>query len=543
MWTDAAIQSEFPKTWSLFAEWPDGHAHLRRMAQLDGEWAACVRGEQAWGARGPSLNPALGEADDCAFDVIYAGGTLSLPHAVLMARRGWRVLVFDRWKVGTVRREWNIGRAEFDALHESGLFTPEEAEPLALRRYKTGLVQWHEGSPKWVDGVLDVPLDAEGLMRKTREALVHAGGDVRDGWTLRGYRPGRERVTLEIETPTGVKTLGARLLILATGSSAGRDFDLICPTVGTVGCGYAPGDGGVDPDIGELLVTTEHAQDGRQLIWELFPGRADEVATYLFYYHEPYAAMPGALLELFERYLEKLPGYKAGLGPDAAVDRAHGVTRDGITHLRPVYGLIPAYTRPLGRSVSPCDRVLAYGDAAAQQSPLIFTGFGSALRHLTRMVDLVERALREDTLDQAHLDHVRAGQENTHMVGRLTLMMTVREGRTLPNPAAINGLLDAAFDALWDQGDAAIQAFIQDRFTFAQLHRFMLGTMERYPGIFSQVFATLTADEVVRFVTDYLRFAVLSGLDQAAGAWADSLMPRAGGQTRAMLERLRRVHG
>ena len=505
---DRAIKERYPRVWELFSQLDDGPMHLDNMMRLDAEFARFV---ESGGARrrGPGEDGALRRGRAADFDIIYAGGTLSLPHAVLMARRGYRVLVFDRTRVGFVRREWNVGRDEFAALYTSGLFTPEQAEAMALRRYDRGLVRWHGGRDLYVEGVLDVPLDAEALMSEARDALEEAGGKVQDGWTLTGYRAWADQVRVRIETDEGEVQLSARLLVLATGASATRDFDLVCPTAGTVATGYALGDGPreVDPDVGEVLASTEGIEDGRQLIWELFPGRGREVTTYLFYYHEPRPQYPGAVLELFERYLEKLPSYKRGGGPA----EGEGVEIDGVRHLRPVYGLIPAYTRQLNRSVSPCDRVLAYGDAAAQQSPLTFTGFGSALRHLTRMVDGVDLALKTDQLEQAHLEQLRAGQINTNILGRLTLMMTVRPGRPFRDPQTINALLIAAFESMWEMEEEAIRAFMQDRFSWAEFTRFMLGTMNRHPAIFEHVFYVLDWREVLAFVQDYVRFGLESG--------------------------------
>ena len=486
---------QFPKTEALFDALPNGEAHLKHLIKLDTEFDESVKtGRRRFG---PVEDRSLDVSTTLDFDIIYAGGTLALPHAVLMARRGYRVLVFDRYKVGFVRREWNVGREEFEALHRSGLFSPEVAETMAFRRYSHGIVRWHGGPELAIEGVLDVPLDAASLMKTTRDELTKAGGQVRDRWTLERYCARPRQVEVAIQTPDGPRQLTARLLVLATGASAARDFDLICPTVGTVATGFVNGTGKdeVNPDVGEVLVSTEGISRGRQLIWELFPGREDEVATYLFYYHEPRPEYPGQLLELFERYLEKLPSYKRS---------------DHLKHLRPVYGFIPAYTRQLSREVSPCERILAYGDAAAQQSPLTFTGFGSALRHLSRMADGVDQALRDDDLSQKRLNQLRAGQANLNILGSLTLMMTVRQGQS-PHPEAINKLLIAAFDSLWSTEGASILAFMQDRFSWAEFTRFMLGTMERHPRIFAHVFSVLTPREVVHFVKDYVHFALVSG--------------------------------
>src|SRR5947209_20573586 len=78
------------------------------------------------------------------FDIIYAGGGLNLLNAVVMTQRyGLRVLVFDRFTVGAVHREWNISRQELRELLDVGLLTPDELETVIDRKYRNGLVRFH----------------------------------------------------------------------------------------------------------------------------------------------------------------------------------------------------------------------------------------------------------------------------------------------------------------------------------------------------------------------------------------------------------------
>ena len=43
------------------------------------------------------------------------------------------------------------------------------------------------------------------------------------------------------------------------------------------------------------------------------------------------------------------------------------------------------------------------GDASASQSPLSFGGFGSMLRHLQRLTDSLDQALKQDRLSRSAL--------------------------------------------------------------------------------------------------------------------------------------------
>src|SRR6185295_15047213 len=74
-----------------------------------------------------SIGESGGPDGQVDFDVILAGGGLSLVYAAYLARAGVKVAVFDRRKIGCGHREWNISRAELAPLAESGLFArPEE---------------------------------------------------------------------------------------------------------------------------------------------------------------------------------------------------------------------------------------------------------------------------------------------------------------------------------------------------------------------------------------------------------------------------------
>ena len=143
-------------------------------------------------------------------------------------------------------------------------------------------------------------------------------------------------VTVDVTNANGEQhSYGAQLLIDGMGSTSpiacqlncGRPFSLVCPTVGTVARGYKQGTtpDAIDPAVGEVLVTTEDARNGRQLIWEAFPGAGDQVAIYLFHYAE--AGDRVNLLELFDNFFAQLPGYK---------------DTSNVEILKPVYGFIPA---------------------------------------------------------------------------------------------------------------------------------------------------------------------------------------------------------
>src|SRR5690606_18222204 len=112
-----------------------------------------------------------------------------------------------------------------------------------------------------------------------------------------------------------------------------------CPTVGGTLEGLAEGDAvdEMDPRVGEILATTDDVDDGRQHVWEAFPGRPGATTVYLFHY--AWAGRQGTLLDLFARFFARRPGYKRG---DARL-------------VRPTFGFIPGWSRlsPAPRSPSP----------------------------------------------------------------------------------------------------------------------------------------------------------------------------------------------
>ena len=117
------LATRYPRLATAFARILQGEAHLRRLRDLNTTWQhMLLSGETRQYAEvvvteHRPATPAIG-----TFDIIYAGGGLNLLNAAVMSRRyGLRVLVFDRFTVGAVHREWNISREELQELLEIGL--------------------------------------------------------------------------------------------------------------------------------------------------------------------------------------------------------------------------------------------------------------------------------------------------------------------------------------------------------------------------------------------------------------------------------------
>lgn len=512
----ARLAEKYPHLATAFAGIPQGEAHLRRLHDLNQQWRGML-------GSGPVSPPAeVVAVEDIAafpvtdtFDIIYAGGGLNLLHAAVMTRRyGFRVLVFDRFVVGAVHREWNISRDELRELLEVGLITPEELESVIQREYRDGLVRFHAknitipAAELHLQGVLDVAVDAEKLtalcLKKIQEPRAEGKPNLvlhHTSFVRCSVAPDKGLV-VEVAADNEARYYQARLLIDGMGSTSpiacqlncGRPFSLVCPTVGTVARGYRMGKGADEVDVtsGEVLVTTEDAQSGRQFIWETFPGRDDQVAIYLFHYAE--SAEQVDLLELFEQFFALLPGYKE---------------TSQVEILKPVYGFIPAgYNLALPWQRTPkvlaYDRVLSLGDAAAFQSPLTFCGFGSYVRNLRRITTLINLALQRDCLRAADLNRIRAAEAVPAVARAFSKFMIA--GPAGREPAwQVNETLNVFCRVLNDLGPEVTGTFFKDRSGWLDYTRIVLKTPGYYPHIYALALKTLSSGELLGWVAAWLK--------------------------------------
>lgn len=516
-----ALQGRYPQLIAGLATVPDGAQYLRRMVDLDQTWV-----RQQFAPQAPPVVVERGAMalppDSAVFDIIYAGGGLNLLNAAVMAQRyGRRVLVFDRFTVGAVHREWNISQEELNELVDVGLLTPDELPLIVQRRYREGLVRFHGDGIRarqtdlWMRGVLDVAVDADALTALCLRKIRAAGSDnvILDNVTFERAVVDRERVVVVARDKAGsTRHFVAPLLIDGMGSTSpvacqlncGAPYSLVCPTVGTVARGYRFSSrreaGTVDPDLGEILVTTEHARDGRQLIWEAFPGKDDLVAIYLFHYAEtrrsPAETLPESLLlPLFEDFFTLLPAYK---------------DTSGVSIVKPVYGFIPAgYKNPSlqaeARKVLAFDRVLSLGDAAALQSPLTFCGFGSNARNLRRVTTLLQAALAHDRLAAADLQRIHAA-ESVPALARAFSKFMIAKPASQESPAQVNETLNIFCGILNTLGERTSREFFQDRVRWWDYTRLVLQTAAVYPRIFPLTFRTLTWADGAAWIAAYGAF-------------------------------------
>lgn len=447
---------------------------LERLEHLDR-----IRGQsrEAPGAAPPS--PAAGTQVDA--DVLLAGGGLWSLLAPLLAARGLSVVVADRARIGAAHREWNASDAELQALVRAGIVSADDLAHLSVARYRAGLCKFGRGPAREVRGVLDVAVDAGALLARARAKGEALGVQYLDGVSVRTFSSGPEAARVQLVDATtgasGERTLVARVLVDARGAASPFcTADLQCPTVGGVleGLDIGSGPTQVDPDVGEILVTTEGIEGGRQHVWEAFPGRPGETTVYLFYYAR--AGAPGSLLALYGRFFETRGRYKTGAA----------------RLVRPTFGYIPGWSRLTPPPRAPRGRVVLVGDAAARHSPLTYCGFGAMLRSLEPAAAAIEDlAGRRGDAPACIVD-----DRSIHgLTGALACVMAARhlQGEEL------NELLDAAFGSLFEMGEAPFARLLRDEMSAGDFVTFLRKTASRHRAVWGRVGRGLSMAEASRW--------------------------------------------
>lgn len=508
----AALAPYYPQTVKFFQRIPNGDYDLTRVYWWEQRWREGVQHpRQPNQVVFNTLNPPAAAASaQPTYDLIYVGGALGVIHAAMMARLGYRVLLIERLPFGRMNREWNISRDEFQQLIDMGLFTPQEFEALIAREYVDGFHKFFDANnpPQAKAAVLHTPtvlnvsLDAEALLRSCGEKLQAAGGEIWDETEFTRVEIAPSQVTVYAkQLPTGSdRQAVGRLLVDAMGTASpiawqlnnGRAFDSVCPTVGAaITSGFPPGVW--DHDYGDVLFSHGDSSRGRQLIWELFPGKDDEVTIYLFHYHQIHPDNPGSLLDLYEDFFTILPEYRR-------------CDLDQLVWRKATFGYIPGYfsTSSRDRRVA-FDRLVAIGDAASLQSPLVFTGFGSLVRNLPRLTDLLDTALRHDLLTSRHLNQIRAHQSNVAVTWLFSKGMMVPTGQYLP-PERINATLNTFFGVLANESPEVADNFIKDRIDWLTFNQLALKAAVQNPALLWWIWQLAGWRDLLRWLLSYADF-------------------------------------
>jgi len=540
-----ALAPYYPLTVKYFQKMPNGEYDLARVYWWEQRWREGVRnphqprqvvfshtgspGEREKSRGGDRENftesppHPLTPSPSLNYDLIYVGGALGVIHAAVMAQLGYRVLLLERLPFGRMNREWNISRAELQSLIDLGLFTSAECESIIAREYKDGFNKFFDGNnpPHLKAPVLHTPtvlnlgLDAEKMLQLCGEKLRAAGGEIWDEteFIRADIEPSQVVVQVKHLPTQAQQQVSGRLLVDAMGTASpiawqlngGRAFDSVCPTVGAViASGFEPGVW--DSQYGDVLNSHGDTSRGRQLIWELFPATGEEITIYLFHYHQVNRDNPGSLLEMYEDFFTILPEYRR-----CDVDK--------LVWKKPTFGYIPGHfsVRSSDRKVA-YDRLIAIGDAASLQSPLVFTGFGSLVRNLSRLTTLLDTALKHELLSAENLNQIRAYQSNVSVTWLFSKGMMVPTGKFLP-PERINAMLNTFFGLLADEPLEVADRFIKDRFDWLTFNRLALKAAGKNPTLLLWIWELAGAKDLLRWLGSYFNFSWSALLSALFSSW------------------------
>ena len=526
-----ALADAYPRTVHFFQKMPNGEYDLNRVYWWEQRWRKSVCNPQqpkqvVFDVRQDSQqgSETSVETSEPAYDLIYVGGALGVIHAAVMARLGYRVLLLERMPFGQMHREWNISRDEFQSLIDLGLFTADEFENIIAREYKDGFHKFFDANnpPQCKAPVLHTPhvlnvgLDSEKLLDCCGKMLLAAGGEIWDETEFVKAEILRSQVKLQAKhLPTQEpRQVSGRLLVDAMGTASpiawqlngGRTFDSVCPTVGAViEQGFEPGVW--DLQYGDVLNSHGDISRGRQLIWELFPADKEATTIYLFHYHQVHPDNPGSLLEMYEDFFAILPEYRR-------------CDMENLVWRKPTFGYIPGHfsTSSNERQIA-FDRLIAIGDAASLQSPLVFTGFGSLVRNLARLTTLLDTALRHDLLSARYLNQIRAYQSNIAVTWLFSKGMMVPTGRVLP-PERINAMLNTFFGVLASEPLPIAEQFIKDRTGWLTFNRMALKAARKNPALLLWIWDLAGPSDMLRWLGSYFSFTFF-----ALMSWLFSWLP------------------
>jgi lycopene cyclase CruA len=522
------LEPYYPLTVKYFQKMPNGEYDLKRAYWWEQRWREGVINPQKprevifYQGQGQKTPPPASNSSP-EYDIIYIGGALGSIHAAVMAKLGYKVLLVERLPFGKMNREWNISRDEIQSLINLGLLTNAELAEIISREYKDGFNKFFDGnnpaslksSVLHTPTVLNIALDSEKFLTLCGQKLQAAGGDIWDETEFFQVNISSTEVTINVQhLPTGKeRQVRGRLLIDAMGTASpiawqlngGRAFDSVCPTVGAViEKGF---DSGVwDSEYGDVLYSHGDISRGRQLIWELFPGVGEELTIYLFHYHEVNEKNPGSLLEMYEDFFAILPEYRR-------------CDLDKLVLKKPTFGYIPGhFSTDSGDRTIAVDRLIAIGDAASLQSPLVFTGFGSLVRNLERLTTLLNTALKHDLLSQQHLNKIRAYQSNVAVMWLFSKGMMVPTSKFIA-PQMINSMLNTFFGLLIDETPEVTDNFIKDRCDWFTFNRLALKAAMKNPTLLLWIWQLAGWRDLLRWLGNYVSFTRHALVSLVLGRW------------------------
>ncbi len=425
-------------------------------------------------------------------EIVIAGGTLGIILAAALQLRGVKVAVIERGELKGRVQEWNISRAELAVLVELELLSESELTTAIVTEYNPARIAFPNQPDIWVRDVLNVGVDPVYLLATLKAKFLEHGGKLLEYTSC-------DRVTIHpngVEVKLGESQLTAKLFIdamghfspLAAQARGNVKPEGICLVVGTCASGFTENKTG---DIFASITPIEHQC---QYFWEAFPAR-DGRTTYLFTYLD---AHPDrfSLEFLFEEYLRLLPTYQ-------------NIELAQLNFHRCLFGCFPSYRdSPLK---TPWARVLMVGDSSGSQSPVSFGGFGSLIRHLSRLTDGIEMALQAEALSNRDLQLLQPYQPNIAVTWMFQRAMSVGIGKKV-DPDRINNLLAAVFQSMNHLGDDVLRPFLQDVVQFPALSRTLFQTSISSPLAVIPIVPHVGIITLVDWLINYISLSTYTGI-------------------------------
>lgn len=419
---------------------------LINLRRADKFWLALKKGKLDAPSVVSQSSENIGELDT---DIVICGGTLGILLGAALQQLGWRVSLIERGILKGREQEWNISRDELKTFIELDLLTPEELEKAIATEYNPARVGFGEDKDIWVTDVLNIGVDPVYLLGKLKQKFLQAGGKLLENTVFQSATVHPDGVT----TTAGDEIIRTRLLIDAMGhfspiikqARKGVKPEAVCIVVGSCAKGYAQN------DTGDLIYSFTPITNNCQYFWEAFPAK-DGRTTYMFSYLDANSERPS--LEYFmEEYLRLLPEYQKVKLKDLEFERF-------------LFGFFPAYKNSPIKL--PFDCILPVGDSAGGQSPVSFGGFGAMVRHLQRLTNGIDQALKAKTLKKQDLALLQPYQPNISVTWLFQQTMSVEVDKQV-DPQQINNLMGGVFKVMEKLGDPVLKPFLQDVIQFIPL--------------------------------------------------------------------------
>eukprot|EP01041_Mallomonas_annulata_P001053 gene1053-2061_t len=468
-----------------------GSSSLDGLIRLDKTWNDLKNG--AWEREGPKIvhnHERLIEIDNnFVYDVAVAGGTLGIFYGVALQMLGYKTCVIERGLIAGRPQEWNISRKELNILLKLNILSEEDLSNIIGIEFNPVRVGFKtdtsenaidKGFELYVQDILNLGIRPDKLIKIMKEKFTLLGGKIFENTNLNqiDIYPNIANLSILQQSSKETDVISSRLVIDSMGNASPIARQIrgpiepsgICVVVGSCARGFSPANNTysdvIYTDTPVTVKGTEERPSALQYFWEAFPAGSSPLdrTTYLFTYMDAKPERP-SILEIMEDYWTLLPRYQ-------------GVDVDELEFLRILYGMFPTYkTSPLSSGFS---RIIQVGDASGIQSPLSFGGFGSLTRHIERVVNALDEALRDDLLDRAHLSLINTYQPNLSACWMFQRAMSVRVG-VQPAPGVVTDTLANTFSGMTKLGDPVLRPFLQDVVQFVPLVRSLFISLQQDP--------------------------------------------------------------